>query len=154
MQWTLMNGGMEEAERFTEKELVEMAKNRDGRINRRTLVRSFDSGIKNWQTVAQTEELEFGREHLYKDPEKLIWPKPPDERKRFGTLLSFLLLGLGQMYLGQVVKGLSVLVGTVILGAATMGTLVFPIWVAGIVDTYKLQKKLGSGQPIHEWEFF
>jgi hypothetical protein len=149
-----MNGEKEEVDKLTEKDLIEMAKNHDERINRKTLVRCEDSDIKDWQTVAQTDELEFVREHLYKEPGKLIWPKPPEERKRVGVLLSFLFPGLGQLYLGQVLKGVCVLLGALFLGVITVGLLFILIWIVGMIDTHKLQKKLKLGQPIKQWEFF
>lgn len=154
MQWSLMNGNQSEDGKFSEKDLMEMAKNYDPRTNKRTLVISEDLNMKIWQTIAQSEELEFVREHLYKDPDKLIWPRPPEQKKRSGVLLSFLVPGLGQIYLGQILKGVCVLLSTIFLGAITMGISYLPIWIAGMVDTHKLQKKFINGQPIKQWEFF
>ncbi len=73
MKWLLMNGRRQEVGAFTEKELTEMAKNKDARINRGTLVRPADSASpEGWQTIAQREDMESIREFVYKDAGKLI----------------------------------------------------------------------------------
>lgn len=152
MQYQIMNGKQQEDGMFTEKQLLEMAKNQDERINRKTLIRSGESA--HWQTIAQCEDLEFIRECLYKDADNLVWPKPPKQGKRSAVLLSFFITGLGQIYLGQLAKGVCIFLGIVVVAAFTFGIGVIPIWIAGMVDAHKIQKKLLSGQPVKKWEFF
>lgn len=152
--WSLMNNGQVEAGEFVVKNLIEMAENHDQRVNIRTLVRCEVAGVKEWQSIAQTEELQFIREHLYKDPGELIWPRPSKHKKKSAVLLSFLLSGLGQVYLGQVVKGTCIIIAEIFLAAVSFGVLAIPVWIAGMVDANKIQKKLGMGQPVKKWEFF
>lgn len=152
MDWVLKNGGTEEG-KYTEKELMDMILARDPKINRISLVNTqIDQS--EWKTIAQTEELDAVRRQLYPDSEKLVWPKPPSQTKRSGVLLSFLLPGLGQLYLGQTAKGFSTMVATIILSILTYGVAGFVLWIAGMVDTNKLQNTLKVGQPIKQWEFF
>ncbi|MFA0782122.1 hypothetical protein, partial [Fervidibacter sacchari] len=69
-------------------------------------------------------------------------------------LLSFLIVGLGQIYNGQVAKGLVLLVSAIVLGVLTacIGWLV--VAVVSIVDAVMIAKKLQQGQAVGEWEWF
>ena len=69
-------------------------------------------------------------------------------------LLSFLIVGLGQIYNGQVAKGLVLLVSAIVLGVLTacIGSLV--VAVVSIVDAVMIAKKLQQGQAVGEWEWF
>jgi TM2 domain-containing membrane protein YozV len=69
-------------------------------------------------------------------------------------LLSFLIIGLGQIYNGQVAKGLVLLVSAIVLGVLTacIGPLV--VAVVSIVDAVMIAKKLQQGQAVGEWEWF
>lgn len=152
MHYQIMSSNQQEEGVFTEKQLFEMAKNKDERINRKTLVRFGES--EPWQTIAQCEDLESIREYLYKDADNLVWPKPPKQGERSAVLLSFLITGLGQVYLGQIAKGACIFLGIIVVAAFTLGIGAIPIWIAGMVDAHKIQKKLLSGQPVKKWEFF
>jgi len=152
MEWVLRNGSADEG-RYTEKELMDMFQARDPKVNRLSLVNAA-AGQNEWKTIAQTEELDFLRRQLYPEVDQLVWPRPPSQRKRSGVLLSFLLPGLGQLYLGQTAKGFSTMVATIILSILTYGVAGFVLWIAGMVDTNKLQNTLKAGQPIRKWEFF
>lgn len=69
-------------------------------------------------------------------------------------LLSLVLVGLGQMYLGQAAKGLLMLLGAVVIGAVTLGVATVLIWIIAAVDAYKIGKKLEDGYPVGKWEWF
>ena len=62
--------------------------------------------------------------------------------------------GLGQIILGQTLKGITLLVGSVILlvGTAGFGLLIAYPLIA--IDAYLIAKKLEAGNPVDEWEFF
>lgn len=81
----------------------------------------------------------------------------PDQSKSpaLAALLSFLLVGMGQVYLGQVEKGLTML-GTVLLLMLTvrLGSLGFVILLFNVLDAFLLAKKIEEGRPILRWEFF
>ena len=71
---------------------------------------------------------------------------PSGKSASLALLLSCLLAGIGQIYLGQVLKGVLILVVTCLTG---------PIgWVIGMIDAYLIGKKLEAGQSVGEWEFF
>lgn len=69
-------------------------------------------------------------------------------------LLSFLLIGLGQMVMGQVGKGVVMLVVALILGVLTgcfACLITFPV---SVIDACLIASKLRSGQAVGKWEFF
>ena len=68
--------------------------------------------------------------------------------------LSFLICGLGQMYNGQVLKGIVLLVACAVLGAATAGIGAAVIWIVGIIDASNIAKKINAGKQVGPWEFF
>lgn len=70
------------------------------------------------------------------------------------ALLSFLIVGLGQMLIGQVKKGVVFLIGSVVLAFVTFGLSVFITSVLAIVDAYLIAKKKKEGKEVGEWEFF
>lgn len=62
--------------------------------------------------------------------------------------------GLGQMILGQVGKGLVILLGSIVLALCTFGISVLVTWPLGAIDAYLIAKKLREGHPVGQWEFF
>lgn len=81
---------------------------------------------------------------------------PPDTSKSPGlaVVLSLLVSGLGQMYLGQVKKGLAILIGGMFLSAITFMVLSPVIWIVAAVDAYHIASKLTAGRSVDEWEWF
>jgi len=84
----------------------------------------------------------------------LVYPATPPKSPGVATFLSCLIVGIGQMYLGQVKKGIVLLIGAIILSGITYGTLALPVWIAVMVDAYRIGRKLEQGQPVGQWEFF
>ena len=83
---------------------------------------------------------------------KMIQPSSPPKSPVVALILSLLLLGgAGQIYLGQVTKGIVLIVATVLLSCIGIG---FIIWIVGIIDAYMIGQKLEGGEPVAEWEFF
>ena len=70
------------------------------------------------------------------------------------TILSCLVTGLGQMYLGQVLKGVAILLGGIVLSCLTAGILGIPIWIIAMVDAHKIGKRLENGETVGQWQFF
>ena len=69
-------------------------------------------------------------------------------------LLSFLLTGLGQMLIGQVKKGIVILIVSFFLGFVTFGLSAFIVIPLAIIDAYLIAKKVKEGKRVGEWEFF
>jgi TM2 domain-containing membrane protein YozV len=70
------------------------------------------------------------------------------------ALLSFLLVGLGQMVLGQTIKGVVMLIVALVLGALTGCVACLVTFPVSAIDAYLIAKKLKEGKSVGEWEFF
>ena len=79
---------------------------------------------------------------------------PSGKSANTATILSCLIVGVGQMYLGQVAKGVVMLVASIILAALTGGISGAVTWIIGMVDAYKIGKKMEAGHSVGPWEFF
>ncbi len=62
--------------------------------------------------------------------------------------------GLGQLIVGQVGKGLVMMLVSVIVAVITGGIGAFVMWPLMAVDAYMVTKKINSGKPVGPWEFF
>jgi len=70
------------------------------------------------------------------------------------AVLSFLILGVGQMYLGQVLKGVAMMLAGMVLASIT-GFIALPVlWIVYPLDAYLIGKKLISGKTVGMWECF
>ena len=71
------------------------------------------------------------------------------------ALLSFLMVGMGQIYIGQVEKGLT-MIGVVLLLIVTvvLGPLGLMILLFNVVDAFVLARIVNKGKPIRKWQFF
>ena len=79
---------------------------------------------------------------------------PPKDPVVMGLLSGCLIAGLGQMVLGQTVKGIAFLLGSMVLGAVTLGASILITWPLGGVDAYLIAKKLKEGKTVGQWECF
>ncbi len=85
-------------------------------------------------------------------PKDLI--PPSGKNTVLAAILSCCIPGLGQIYLGQLWKGLAILILDWVLGAATFGILHIVLWVVALLDAFKIGKKFEAGQSVAPWEFF
>lgn len=69
-------------------------------------------------------------------------------------ILSFFLPGVGQMYYGQVYKGIVLLLVACAIGTPTVGLGVPLISLIAVIDAYAIGKKLNRGVSVGSWEFF
>jgi len=57
------------------------------------------------------------------------------------------IVGVGQIYNGQIVKGIILLVVTVIFGLTGIGLIIsFIIWVFAIYDAYNTAQRINNGE--------
>lgn len=70
------------------------------------------------------------------------------------AVLSFLILGLGQIILGQTAKGLTILIVGIIVGIITLGISSFITVPISVIDAYLIAKKKKEGKVVGDWEFF
>ena len=78
----------------------------------------------------------------------------PGQSVGVAALLSFLLAGTGQMYNGQIAKGVVLLLGTFILGCATYGAGGIAGFIVAMIDAIMIAHKLNQGRYVGQWEFF
>ncbi len=76
-------------------------------------------------------------------------PKSPG----LATFLSCLIVGLGQIYNGQVAKGICMFIIAVLIGSFTAGVGSFFFWIFAMIDASKIAKKINSGIIVGAWEF-
>lgn len=80
------------------------------------------------------------------------YQQPAYEQKNPGlaAVLSALWVGIGQIYNGQIAKGLLLIVGyiiSIILIFVFIGMITTPIiWIFGIYDAYNTAKKINAGE--------
>jgi TM2 domain-containing membrane protein YozV len=81
-----------------------------------------------------------------------IQPSNPPKNPIIAAVLSLILLGgVGQMYIGQMKKGVILIVATVVLSCIGIGVL---IPILGAVDAYMLADKLQKGEAIGDMQWF
>lgn len=81
-----------------------------------------------------------------------IQPSTPPKNPIIAAVLSLLLLGgVGQMYIGQMKKGVILIVATVVLSCIGIGVI---IPVLGAVDAYMLADRLQKGEAIGDMQWF
>jgi TM2 domain-containing membrane protein YozV len=75
------------------------------------------------------------------ETQKLFIYENYKKSESLALILSFLLPGLGQIYLGRIGRGLGFLIGAIVLALLTFGIGGFIIWIWSIIDAYNLAKK-------------
>ena len=94
-------------------------------------------------------------ENIKEQDDDLVFPSEPPKSPIVAALLSFLLSGVGQFYLGQKMKFLGIFVLAVLLFMSGVLIPVMPlIWIAMIFDAYFIGCKLRKGKSVKQWEFF
>lgn len=69
---------------------------------------------------------------------------PTGKNPVLAAVLSALIVGVGQFYNGDVKKGAAMLIGAVILGAATAGVLWLALAIWSAIDAYQVAKGTGK----------
>lgn len=81
-----------------------------------------------------------------------IQPSDPPKNAILAAILSLLLLGgVGQIYLGQMKKGIILIVATLLLSCIGIGVL---IPIVGAIDAYMMADKLQKGESIGDMQWF
>ena len=71
-------------------------------------------------------------------------PRPTGKNPVLAAILSAVIVGVGQFYNGDVKKGAIMLIGAVILGAATAGALWLALAVWSAIDAYQVANGTGK----------
>ena len=110
----------------------------------------------DWGTIPPRREESKPTTPTYLPPKQQVTSKAIRVEKSplAASLLSLLVVGLGQMYLGQVAKGILMLIIALILGALTSGISFFIVGPISMVDAYCIGKKIKKHIPVRKLEFF
>jgi TM2 domain-containing membrane protein YozV len=88
---------------------------------------------------------------LAKSP-SFVYPTQPPKSTAL-CLLNFLLPGVAQIVLGQVSKGILIMIG-VVAALFTINCVVWAIWLGSVVDAYMVAHRLQRGVPVEKMRFF
>jgi TM2 domain-containing membrane protein YozV len=82
-------------------------------------------------------------------------PPVPPKSPVLAALLSFLLVGMGQVYLGQVEKGLCMLaVVLLLMMTVLLGPIGIVILLLNVLDAFVIGMRMRDGKQIGKWQFF
>lgn len=84
-------------------------------------------------------------------PSSVSGPKQQLKSPGVALFLSLLIAGSGQMYNGQVAKGLFVLFACFFLWVIDLG---FIVNILACIDAYKIAQKINNGRQVSGWEWF
>ncbi len=140
-----------------ESDLEEAADVTSRRVEPQPLVnaRAIEAGVPS-EEKRQVQAKENVQEEVHRVVEKAMADLPsmiPPSNKSpiVAALLSFVLFGgLGQIYVGQIKKGIALIVA--ILGTIFIFIGVF-LYIASAFDAYAIAKKMRAGYSVGEWEF-
>ena len=97
----------------------------------------------------------FNDRGKYKNPDKLIFPGTKRKSPLLAAFLSFILGGLGQIYLGQTNFGIMIVIIDIVVGLfGTVGIGYVIIMVVSVMWAYRDAQKLNKGEPILKWPRF
>lgn len=72
----------------------------------------------------------------------------------WAVILSFILVGLGQMYNRQIAKGVALLLGSIALACLTFGISLLATWPINLIDADMIASRLNRGEAVGEWQWF
>jgi TM2 domain-containing membrane protein YozV len=85
---------------------------------------------------------------------EMVYPSDPPRNPLIAFLLSFLVIGVGQMYAGQVTKGVGLFILALIISVLIVPHAVLGVWIISVCDAYCVARKLRRGLPVRQWEWF
>jgi len=107
----------------------------------------IDSSLDNCPKCGVRQISPTGYKQTYQGYQKQNLKSPG-----LAAVLSFLIVGLGQIYNGQIAKGLLLLLGAIISGVLMLILIGFIfwiiIWLYAIYDAYNTAKKINAGEII------
>jgi TM2 domain-containing membrane protein YozV len=86
---------------------------------------------------------------------QMINPSTPPKSPLMAVFLSFMLIGVGQFYLGQKKKFIAaIMIGFISFISGVLLPLAWLVWLIHLFDAYFIGKKLEAGHAVGEWEYF
>ncbi len=123
----------------------------------------WTNGQEDWKPASEIAGLFSGSTSVPPPPspayqettgsQDLVMPSDPPRDPTLMAILSAIVPGLGQIILGQTVKGIVLFVLGFVLWTTTC-IFGLPVTIVAIIDAHKIGVKLRDGQPVQQWEFF
>ncbi len=85
---------------------------------------------------------------------EMVYPANTPKSPALAFLLSFLVIGVGQMYVGQVTKGVALFILALIISVLIVPYAVIGLWGVAVLDAYFIARKLRRGHPVRQWQWF
>lgn len=141
-----------------------------GRVFPNTPVRDLDSGLQcsaaqmpslqgvfnlpQVQTVVHYQPVQSY--YVSPVPRRGIIQKAPGTHSVAGAILLsvFCFLGFGQIYNGQAIKGVVILLSAMVLAVITMGFSILVTYPLAAIDAGLIAARLNRGEAITEWQWF
>ena len=121
----------------------------------------WTEGQGDWKPAREIPELFHSGSATFSGTADFVLPSDPPRDPTLMAILSLVIPGLGQIVLGQNIKGLAFLAACLGLSVVTCyGGGVFTMLllvaadVVAIIDAYQIGQKLQQGRPVAQWEFF
>jgi len=113
------------------------------------------SSVANGLEASATDDSTADKPTVVHAEDSGLLPVDSPKSPGLAALLSFLLVGMGQIYLGQVEKGLCMLgVVLLLIMSAASGPLGLVIILLNVLDAFLLGRKVKQGQRIRKWQLF
>jgi len=85
---------------------------------------------------------------------EMVYPSNPPRSHLLAVILSLFVIGIGQMYVGQLAKGAALFIVALIVSVLIMPYAYIGFWGIGMIDTYRISNKLHKKHPVRQWEWF
>lgn len=123
----------------------------------------WTNGQEDWKPASEIAGLFSGGTSVPPPPtsayeptpasQDLVMPSDPPRDPTVMAILSAIIPGLGQIILGQTVKGIVLFFLGFFLWTTTC-LFGLAVTIVAIIDAYQIAVKLRNGQPVRQWEFF
>ena len=87
-------------------------------------------------------------------PVDAIQVRPGSHSVATAVILSLVIIGAGQMFNKQVLKGITFLLGAILLAVPTYGGSFLVASIIGLVDAIQIANRLNRGEVVTQWQFF
>ena len=117
----------------------------------------FDAAPFEKSPPAPTQMYQPPQQGYYQPPPRpvdAIQARPGSHSVATAVILSLVLIGAGQMFNKQVLKGITFLLGAILLAVPTYGGSFLVASIIGLVDAIQIANRLNRGEVVTQWQFF
>lgn len=85
---------------------------------------------------------------------EMVYPSETPKSPFLASVLSLFVIGVGQMYVGQVTKGVAMFILALIISVLIVPHAVVGLWLIAVFDAFLIARKLRRGHPVRQWQWF